>query len=228
MDNNIEMAIENINTIKHTIENSKTHESNLYRLFLFYGIYNLILFLINIATLFNVIPVNIAALSSLFILASLFIFYIRIYIAEKNSSNKFYLTFLNIWIILSLPLDIIFFGIELIAHTSLINGSEFDYLSFTSVQYYSNMLLFSICLILCAYLLKRKYLILLSIISITIYLLIDTCFKNIGFISPYSNGNVQINFNSAYHILVVTLGYIVLGLYLKYNRRLPHESKQHS
>lgn len=217
MDNNNFDVIKNINIIKDAIEESKIYYHGLYKLCFILGIYHTIFFVLNFGFIFYPHLVKIYIILSPIFTGILFLYYIFIYNKEKNFSNKYYLSIINSWSLIAIIVPFSISIIELFQYF-FFRGSyiELNNNYFSIINKYSNVLLFSILIIVCANILGKKYLRLLSIILLFAYLLLDFCFINLGLSISISNSNdVILSIVSIYYFFLICIGYIVVGLLLK-------------
>lgn len=217
MDNENLNAIENINIIKGAIEESKIYYHGLYKLCFILGIYHTIFFLLRFGSIFYPHLVNFNIILFPIFTGIIFLYYIFIYNIEKNFSNKYYLSIINSWSLIAIIVPFSISIIELFQYFffkgSYIKVSN-NYLS--TISKFSNVLLFSILIIVCSNILEKKYLRLLSIILLFAYLLLDSCFINLGLpISIFNSNDVILSIVSIYYFFLFCIGYIVIGLLLK-------------
>lgn len=148
--------------------------------------------------------------------------YVCLYRSEKKYSNKYYVSMLSVWGIVAIAVPVcaaivdILGGVILQENTNMYNHSIIFYIS-----NFSGILLFSIFLIICAYLMDRKYFIGLAVAVLFAYMLLAACFGDKSIPFPFMPGQPQagIPYHSVYYNVVTWFGYFVLGLYIRYRER---------
>lgn len=214
MNNNFE-AIENITMIKETIDNSKIYYKGLYKLCFISGIYHTILFILRFFSAFypKLPVVNIFLIP---ILTGVFLIgYLNIYTKEKYFSNKYYLSIINSWAFITFIVPICITTTEFIQYFYLKDiSSNSNYLYI--LNSFSNVLLFTVLIIVYSYLANKKYLKILAIMILLTYLILNTCFNNKGIQFSFLHAEqVILNFSSIYYFLFICIGYLGLALFLK-------------
>ncbi len=81
---------------------------------------------------------------------------------------------------------------------------------------FSNVLLFCIFIIIYAFMINRKYPVIISIGILFIHLLLDTCLSHVGIpFSIASSNEATLLLSGVFNFLFVDIGYIILGFLLK-------------
>lgn len=230
MDGNIDGALEDILIIKNSIEKTKSNYTILYKIFMIYGIVNLISNLPTTIELLMLkpseIPVYFNLISNITIYIFFLIFYIKIFKNEKISSNKYYISFLSIFAGVSFLLPLILYAIRtLIGLTSSGEkiGSSFIYLESLSMM--SNILLLCFCIIISGYILKKRGMLLISSVVLFIFLILSSIYNNIGYTIIFSDYHVNITLLSVYYRFLESFGYIIMAMVLKYAERTKNGAK---
>ncbi len=216
-------AIEKIDFIKETIEDAKIHYQGIWLMcFLLGGLY-----LMQFVTGMLQVALTGLQLYHYYIffafhvgleIVALFC-YLFIYRKEKKCTNKYYLSVLSIWGFVSIAVPVIISAVDFIGETFF---SE-TYRMFSMAPAYicsefSRVLLFSVFMITCSYILDNKFFRILSIVILFGYIFIYTCFYSKGIPFPFIPGQEQarIGYVTVYTVMVVDIGYLVMGVYLKY------------
>lgn len=212
-------AMKKIDFIKGTIEDAKVHYRGMYLMCFLLGGSYIIQFII---AMLEIIP-NVFSLNALFafniVVEIMVLFgYFLICKKEKEFSNKYYLSLLSIWGFISIAVPIIFSIVDLIVRTFFNKTSEVVSLSTAYVCLeFSKILLFSIFMIICSYILDNYFFRILSILILFGYFFSYICFNNEGISIPFVVNQKQmgIGYGTIYIVLVVYFGYFIMGAYLK-------------
>lgn len=221
----INEAMEKINFIKETIEDTKIHYKGIYLMcFLLGGLY--MIQFIMVMTEVTFFGFSFGSYRYVFycgVEAIALLCYFLICKNEKKYSNKYYLSLLSIWGFISIVVPIIVNVVELIGKIFFTESYEMNSMSTTYVVLgFSKILLFSIFMIICSYILNHNYFRVLSIIILFGYFFIHICFFGKGLPFPFVPGQKQmgIGYVTIYTVLIVDFGYLIMGLYLKYKEGL--------
>lgn len=229
-------AIENISIIKSTMEESKISYKGLYKLCIVFGICNTALTLTSfLAMVFIVNNVfgrgsYFPAISTSFIrIASLvvpLIAYLIICKNEKNYNNRYYLSIIDTWAVISIILPIFKILVSVIQY-GMINSnllprldSMYGYLS--QVGDLSAAILFLMIIIIYSNMLKKPYIKLIGLIILFVQMLllmIESSYQAAGM--PLSGGvpipgsESFMTFSSLFSFIVFGIGYIIIGILIK-------------
>ncbi|MDR2888636.1 MAG: hypothetical protein LBV33_02215 [Lachnospiraceae bacterium] len=212
MEKNITDAIEDINMIKSTMENTKINFSGTYWLCFIRGTYHILSFLVFFISVWNP-GTKIILFTNPVLIIGMFIGFIIIYNSEKKHTNRFYLSFLSIWGIIVIAIPTMIFLIRIINYFYFRNDSV--NLILLVISSFTNALLFCICIIIYAFLIKKKYPIFLSLGILFTYLFVSTCLNNVGlpFNTALSNDTTLL-LASIFTFIFIDVGYILLGFAL--------------
>ncbi len=210
-------AIEQIKIIGDSIENTKRNANTIYKLFLVVGIINLINF---IAGVF--LPIYVFSMSNFSVFISstieiigyalMLMYFARIYYYESNSSNKYYVSFINFFMIVNMLMPLI----SRLVRVTLSVFSDLSQISIMtglgSINATVNIMLFIFSLVTCNVLFcKNRFLnnVLLIIISIAV--------MNFSFfeMSVTVGSGSHIFLRSIIYLLIISIGYIALGIAVK-------------
>ena len=216
---NIDEAIEKIDLIKGAIEDTKVHYKGMYLMcFLLGGLY---IFQFIMAML-EIIMVDISsyALSIIFIMIEIIVLicYFLIYKTEKEFSNKYYLSLLSTWGFISFAVPIMASVVDLIGKVFFTETYKMDSIATTSaILGFSKVLLFSIFMIICSYILNNNLFRVLSILVLLGYFFLYICFFHEGIPFPFvpNQRQMEIGYVTIYTVLIVYFGYFIMGIYLK-------------
>lgn len=211
MNKNVEEVLGDIDSIKSTIDDSKTQYKGLYQLSIIFGSYNLIRYFLILLTHYTdsysyiQFPIFIA-LDIAFIVS-----YLRIYKSEKKYMNSYYLSILNIWGFFVILLPIITRVIS--AWGFLLPAEIQERIQEMNTNYDFYILLFAIYLITCSYILKNRKYVVFAVISILLYYAIHIFFYDVTIqIGNVNDGGIYVSF--IYNICI-NLMYILMGLVVK-------------
>lgn len=213
MNLNEKKANEDIETIKMSLEQAATDYSGLSKILLMYGIIQLVLTCLTKITghfildsgWYVYIPFTLDMIASIYMVY----YYLKIYNKEIINSNKFYLSCLTMWGSIAILLPFIEFFIRVI-----INFVAFDKgLELTlRLQEYSmliNMILVCFCFIMCSFLIKKRLLVIFSILILFVFLTLEILFLNTNI--SYEGTIVLYIF----YLMSNTIGYIGLSVILR-------------
>ena len=211
MEDRISKAIEDIDSIRNMMAESKVHYRGLARLSIVYGIYCLlesITFLCHVYMLRNIYDILILRICILVLLIGSFIY---IYKTEKQCTNKYYLSLYGIWAMLGIMLPIMFTCSNVLCSVLHIE-SAFSTVGFSVPV---DVVLFSVFMLVCAYVTEQRRLIAVSITILFAYIMLSSVWwdRGINVPMPMSNDAV-LTFGSIYNLLLVRGGYILMGVYL--------------
>lgn len=212
-------AINNINIIKSTIEDSKTHSNGMYLLCFMLGIYHSILFLILFISIFNPQVIEFYIIVNPILSLTIFLGYFLNYKKENLSTNKYYQTVLSTWGLIVVAIPIMKVIIDLFTHfffiESIGENALFIVLSF------SDVLLFTLLLITYFHIIGKKFLLPFAMLLLFLYLLTISCFSDCGIPLSVSSGNeIILNCSSLFNFIVLGIGYIFLGISIKRRQKL--------
>ncbi len=225
METKIYNAIQDINTIKETIEDTKVHYRGMYLMCFLLGTYNMLRYILVMTFMLHPTWMVCMSISVYLLPALLLAGYICIYRSEKKYSNKYYLSLLCIWGIIAIAIPV---GAMLInflqfflatGDNGLGGGSSMIYASF--ITNFSGILLFSIFMIICAYSFSRKYLVGWAVAGLFGYMILTSSFGNAGVSFPFIPGQpeAEIPYHNLYGNVVTCIGYFVLGVYIRHKER---------
>lgn len=219
MEKNLSDALGDINSIKSTIDNTKVNISGMYKMCFMLGAYHTIRSLFIIYAFLKPSFLNIFSIFYPIMTILFFTGFLLICRKEEKYTNKYYLSFINIWRFLVVILPIMTSIINYLNYGFFNDDVTYDIL-FT-IQNYSDILLFCIFLIIYSYIINKKNIYLIVLLLLFIYMLLSTCFRNIGIpihVDLSYRGDIPyINF---FKIGVVGLGYIILGILLKKRKNI--------
>ena len=225
MDAKICNAIQDINTIKETIENTKVHHRGMYLMCFLLGTYNILKYIFGMTFLLYPAWGFCVTVSTYLLPFLLLVGYTCIYRNERKYSNKYYLSLLCIWGIIAIAIPIgamVIYLLKLLpgmGDNGVENGGGLLYASFASN--FSGILLFCIFMVMCAYSLNKRYMIGLAVAGLFGYMLLTVTFGSASVPFPFIPGQpeVGIPYHSLYYNAVTCIGYLVLGFYIRQKER---------
>lgn len=213
-------AIEKIDFIKETIEDTKVRYRGMYQMcFLLGGMY-LLQFAVGILHIvLYQLPFAVYFVFYYIVEIAVLFCYLFIYKEEKMCSNKYYLSILGIWGFISIVIPIIVSVVDCIG--SIFFAESYGMFSIPVAQMcleFSRVLLFSVFLIICSYILNHYFFRVLSVLILSGYLFCYECLFNKGVPFPVVPGQEQmgIGYITVYTVLTVDIGYLIMGFYLKH------------
>lgn len=221
MEDRISKAIEDIDSIRNMMEESRGDHLGLAKLSVVYGIYCLLENVIALCTIYMSKYHYIVFTLKIGMLILLIGSFIYIYNAERKCTNKYYLSLYGIWVILGMILPVMFTCSNVLCS---ISAARFNVkTTFDAIELPANVLLFSAFLLVCAYVTEKKKLIYISSVILFAYIMLSTVWWDRGINVPMPMSEDAVLTSSyIYHMLFVCCGYIFMGLYLW--RRGRHEN----
>lgn len=209
MEERISKAIQDIDNIRNMMEESKVHYRGLAKLSVVYGVYCLLESLTLLGSLYMskyIYAILILRISMLVLLTASFIY---IYKTEKQCTNRYYLSLYGIWAMLGIMLPIMFTCSDVLCGVFHIESA------FSAMGIPVDVVLFSVFLLVCAYVTDKRRLIPVSVVILFVYIMLNTVWwdRGVSFPIPMSDDAV-LTFSSIYNLLFVRCGYIFMGLYL--------------
>ena len=223
MNERIDSALQDITVIRETLDDTKVHYRGMYLMCFVMAAFNGVKYLWALLKLWfmqqmMVGGILICYLWPLCLVAS----YLCIYRREKKYSNKYYLSMLGVWgfmagvipAMAALVNVIRFFmaGGSVPVEAAQMRGSLF-------MESISSILLLSILLVICAYILQNRIFMILAILNLFCFMVLEQCFPSAGI--PFRVGGqtqTLLVYSAAYSMMVNCLGYLALGVYLSGRR----------
>ena len=200
MEEKIISAIDDLTLIKNTLENTKTNYHGVYSICFMLGCYYTLLFFAGLISVFHPTLINIYVIAAPILTLLLFVGYLLIYRSERNYTNKYYLGLLNTWGIFVIAIPALTIAVEIIEKYMYHKSNSAQLPILFQIQQFSEVLLFSIFLIISSYIIGRKFLRLVSVFLLFAYLLLITCFTNSGIpLHLPASENASLNFVSIYY-----------------------------
>lgn len=227
-------AIENINIIKSTMDESRISYTGLYKLCIVFGTCNIVLTLasyLSVLLVFNTfITTGFLTFTTVLIRILSFavplIAYVLICKKEKSYNNRFYLSIIDTWAVISIILPIFKILVSVIQY-GMINSNllprldpMYGYLS--QVGDLSAAVLFLMIIIIYSNMLKKPYIKLIGLIILFVQMLllmIESSYQAAGM--PLSGGvpipgsESFMTFSSLFSFIVFGIGYIIIGILIK-------------
>lgn len=223
MNKNIDSALNDVILIKDAIKQSRGTYKEFCKLICFYGIYKFCLFISQFLPLsYQMSPhAPFIKLGANFLISLIFLLYfMNTYKKEKERSNKYYLGYMAIWGMLVFILPFLLLACRIFL---ILSSSTFDSVQGIEILLnlnYSSMLIdiimLSICFIVCSFILQKNYLCVLSITILFFYILLTTVYKSSSFSLLLFNDPITITISSLYYIFTISTGYLFLGFYLQH------------
>lgn len=217
MELNEKKAYEDFESIKVTLDQAKKGYNGLYEILWTYGVIQLILCVLSI--LMGSLLKNLVAYSFISLLLNtlatiyIMIFYFRLYNAENTTSNKYYLSCISMWGVITIVLPFINIAVRV---TILAAAPDQAIILLPKIQEYNmiiNILLVCFCFIICGFICNEKVLIILSIIILFVFLELSILYYNTN-ISEHGTTMLTV-----FYYICVTLGYIGLSYLLRWRNK---------
>ena len=227
-------AIENINIIKSTMDESKISYKGLYKLCLTFGICNIVLTLasyLSVILVFNT-PVRTEFLTFSTVLIHILSFavpmsaYILICKTEKNYNNRFYLSIIDTWAVISILLPVFRIIISLIQYNMIDKGllpmTDPAYLYLENSGDLSGAILVLMIIIIYSNISRKPYIKIIGVLIMFIrmffsmvelsYLSGTTDYETLMKFPGYE---VYTTLSGIFAFLVSGIGYIIIGVLIK-------------
>lgn len=209
MEHDLNKVLKDICYIKDTIEKAKVHYRGFAKTGILFGIYHLAESVLNFLSMYVSGFIYMISILKMVFLVSFLGCYIYIYRQEKRYRNQYYLSLFCIWGTLGVAIPVMLLISNLICFViqkDCLIGS-------TSVS--ADMILFAVFLIVCAYVSERRNLICVSYGILLCYFLLSVVWSEQGIgISVPMSANAILSFSFIYEVIVVSGGYICMGIYL--------------
>lgn len=218
MDREVNAALEDIHIIKETLRDAKVRYRGIYFLCFLMAFFNSVKDIWTLLQLRFMPGMLFGSFVIRYIWPLLLVGgFLYLYQQEKQYSNKYYLSMIGIWGFMAgvIPavtalVDVIslFISSGHVQDAALVRGSDF-------MESISNILLFSILLVICAYILQSRIFMVLAVLNLFCFMVLERCFPSAGI--PFSIGGqeqTRLVYSSVYAITVTCLGYLALGVYL--------------
>jgi hypothetical protein len=222
MKNNNDKALEQISLIKNVIDETKIKWETLSNILFYYGIMNLIFYLIQYGSSFFSFHNQAFSITELILekaaIIGLFIYYMYSYRKEKATANKYYIGILNLCgiILFAIPfiMSIISIYYILINSDNMIKAQSYSIL--INQEMTANIILFFFCAVICGLISQHHGITAISVIIMSIYLILSSVFKDSSLSYSLTNSaSIDFPLYGIYYTIVTSVGYIVLGLTLR-------------
>ena len=209
MEDRISKAIEDIDNIRNMMEESKVYHLGLAKLSIVYGIYCLLESVTFLCAIYMSQYIYGILILRIIVLVLLICSFAYIYKAERKYTNKYYLSLYGIWAILGIMLPIMFRCSDVLCSMFHIEPA------FIAMGLPVDVVLFSVFLLVCAYVTDKRKLIPVSVVILFVYIMLSTVWWDRGVNVPMPmSPDAVLSFSSIYNLLFVRGGYIIMGLYM--------------
>lgn len=215
----IDTALQNISIIKETLEDTKVHYRGMYLMCFLMAALNGVKDIWMLLEVRFMPPVMAGHFIGIYIYPLLLaISYLYIYRNEKKYSNKYYLSMIGIWGFMASVIPAASALTNMIGRVagrdraydaaSPMRGSDF-------IVSITNIVLFSVFLIICAYILNRRFFMVLAVLNLLCYMFLEQYLTSEGIPFPIAGQTqTKLVYSSVYSIAVTCLGYAALGFFL--------------
>lgn len=216
-------ANEQLHTIESILSQAKTNQSGLYRLWFFYGGFLLLSTVFGYFAVFSVGRDFFFFLGNIILPILLAVSFFIIFCKEKRTANKYYLGCLAFWGIPAVALPV-FAVIIRVAAVLFAAGAGADILSrLADVERMTENLFLCLCLLLCAFLLKKRWIAVMALVSLFLLIVLYTT-ENVFFFSLVPS--VTVSGSGVLHHLLKIIGYFTAAFLLK--KKIKDERSGHS
>ncbi len=219
-----QVALENFEMMKNTLAQAQTNYTGLYRLWLLYGALNLFSALSGYLGVHLIMNGAQGAgellmlLQGLVIPVILVVFYLMIFRRESRIANKYYLSCLALWGVPAVALPV-FTGALKIALCFLRPSGLSDILGrISDADFLINMFLLCLCYMICSYLLNKKWMILIGLVLLFVYLTLNFFSDLSGFsvtLKYQAESSVSLSFSGLFYHVLMVFGYLAAALVVK-------------
>ena len=227
-------AIENISIIKSTMEESKISYTGLYKLCIVFGICNIALTLASYLSVLLVFstPVTTDFLTVSTVLIRIAAFavpltaYILISKKEKSFNNRFYLSIIDTWAVISILLPVFRIIISLIQYFMMNNGllpqTDPNQIYLINSSDLSAAVLFLMIIIIYSNISRKSYIKIIGLIILFIQMflsMVELSFMpgttDYATMIKFPGYEVYTTFSGIFAFLVFGIGYIIIGVLIK-------------
>jgi len=216
MDLNENKAYEDFQTIRKTLEQTKNDYKGLSIILFRYGLIRLILIILSIVLgSFVTYDGTLGGSVSTMVLNLLFpiymtVLFLKVYHSENMTSNKYYLSCIGMWGIITIALP--FFNLAIRVTIMVLASENAPYLLPKQQDYTMliNMLLFCFCIIICGFITNKKGYIILSLLILFIFLDLNILYYNTRI------SKIGTNVLTIFYYSCITIGYIGLSYMLRW------------
>lgn len=226
MNERIDIALQDITVIKETLDDTKVHYRGMYLMCFLMAAFNGVKYIWTLLDLWFMPRVMVGVFVMCYLWPLLLVIsYLCIYRNEKKYSNKYYLSMIGIWGFMAgvVPAVTAFVNVisffmadgRVLVEAAQMRGSLF-------MDSISSILLLSIFLVICGYLLEKRFFLILAVLNLLGFMILERCFPSAGILFPVGGqAQSRLVYSSLYSMVVTCLGYLTLGVYLlgKKNRR---------
>lgn len=215
----IDTALQDINIIKETLEDTKVHYRGMYLMCFLMASLNGVKDIWMLLEMRYMPSVMAGHFIGIYIYPLLLaISYLYLYRKEKKYSNKYYLSMIGIWGFMASVIPAASALTNLICFVAgkgrgydaaaQMRGSDF-------IVNITNIVLFSVFLIICAYILNKRIFMALAVLNLLCYMFLEQYLTLEGIPFPMrGQTQAKLVYSSLYSITVTCLGYAVLGFVL--------------
>jgi len=216
-------ANEQLHTIESILSQAKTNQPGLYRLWFLYGGFLFLSVVFGYLAAFSVGREVFSFLGNIVLPILLAVSFFVIFCKEKRTANKYYLGCLAFWGIPTVALPI-FAVIMRVAAVLFAAGAGADILSrLVDVERVTENLFLCLCLLLCAFLLKKRWIVVVALVSLFLLTVLYTT-ENVFFFSPVPS--VTVSGSALLHHLLKVTGYFTAAFLLR--KKIKDERSGHS
>ena len=227
-------AIENINIIKNTMDESRISYTGLYKLCIVFGTCNIVLTLasyLSVLLVFNTfITTGFLTFTTILIRILSFavplIAYVLICKKEKSYNNRFYLSIIDTWAVISILLPVFRMIINLIQYNMISNGllpqTDPAQMVLINSADLSAAVLFLMIIIIYSNISRKPYIKIIGLIILFIQMflsMIELSFlpgtADHSTLISFPGYEVYMTFSSIFAFLVFGIGYIIIGVLIK-------------
>jgi len=221
MDLNEKKVYEDFDTIRKTLEQTKKDYNGLSVILFRYGLVQLILITLtiilgNVFRYFGNLGGFVRISVGLNILAAVYmtVFFLKIYHSENMTSNKYYLSCIGMWGIITIALPFINFAIRgIIIVLDIDNANYYLLIKEQDHSLLINMLLFCFCMIICGFITEKKGCIVASLLILFVFLDLNILYFNTNI------SKIGTSVFTIFYYACITIGYIGLSYMLRWRSK---------
>lgn len=220
MDERVDSALKDITVIRETLDDTRVHYRGMYFMCFVMAAFNGVRYsweLVNLWVMPQMMVVSgyvLCYLWPFFLLIS----FLYIYRHEKKYSNKYYLGMLGIWGFMAgvLPAVAALVNVfSLFMESGRASVEAIQMRGSFFAESISSILLVSILLVICAYILQNRIFMILAILNLFCFMMLEECFASAGIPFPFKGqAQARLVYSSIYSMAVTCFGYLALGMYL--------------
>lgn len=219
MNEKVDVALQDITFIRETLEDTKVHYRGMYLMCFLMAAFNGVKDIWILLEMRFMPRVMVGSFAACYLWPLLLVLsFLALYRKEKKYSNKYYLGMIGVWGFMAGVIPAVTALVDAVSWVAAggrmpddaaqMRGSIF-------MESISSILLVSIFLVICGYLLNKRTFMVLAVLNLFCYMILEKCLPFAGIPFPVGGQpQTRLVYSAVYSMTVTCLGYLVLGIYL--------------